>query len=124
MITTEQIEKYKDAKAKLQYWKKQELLLRNEICSNLFENKVGWFNVKYEVEGFKITAKSKVKYAMDLEEIQEMSVEGKLTQTDVECFKSKIELIESKIKKLGEDSILWSAITQSPATPELEIKNV
>jgi len=118
------IDEWKEAKAKLTHYKAEEIRLRNEICDKMFEGSVGWFTSKATIGEYELTAKSKSKYKIDSDKLKMLGDTKQLTQTDVDCFKPKVELIESKIKKLSEASNLWQAIETSPATPELTLKEV
>lgn len=118
-ITEQQASDWKFAKQQLAIWKSAELELRNEICDQLFNSRVGWFTVNDQENG--LSAKSKLKYNVDAVILKELELEQLLSQEDVNCFKPKVELNESKIKKLPKESNLWKAITVSPATPELKV---
>lgn len=104
---------------KLQNVKEQEMKLREELCENLFNGKVGRFVVTDKFPDFNIKATSKVTTALDEDILKDMYED--LSELEQAAIKFKPSLVAKQYNKLPAESLLHEAVIQKPATPTLKI---
>lgn len=103
--------------------KKREVELRREICSELFNGKIGEFKHKEVIGEFEVEAQSKINRKVD--PITVSAIWEILSNSEKACVRFKPELNLSQYRKLPEDSQLHEAVTETPsATPVLKVKAI
>lgn len=94
--------------------KEQEMGLRKQICSTLFEGSESKGIIKFDANGIFYKANNTTTMKIDQEALNGMWED--LSETEKECisFVAKV-----KWKDLPENSILWDIITEKPTTPTI-----
>lgn len=119
-----------EAKSRLWVWvedqmkkfKSSEMKLRKEICNEIFDGEEGKFTKKQKFpdSGFELSATSKVNVKFDNDILND--IVDDLDDDEEECLKRSIAPVISGLNKLYDSSILWRAVEEKPATPELKVK--
>lgn len=114
---------YIEAKAKLGFWKKKELEIRNEILEEMASAKDEG-SVSKTVDGLKITASYKMNRSIDKAVLS--NIWDSLNQEESECIEYKPTLVLKEFRKLEEvgKSILLDAVVLKPAQGSITIKEV
>jgi len=109
------------AKSKLDFWKKKELELRNEILESMSGEKDEGV-VTLDEKEFQI----KATYVMNRVIIKDVfdSVYNKLSDEEKECIKFKPEVVLKNFRKLEDkgESALLDAVTLKPGQGSIKIK--
>lgn len=100
--------------------KAEELMLRKEICADLFDGEQGEFKVNKETRNLIVVATSKVTRSLDNEALSTMMSD--LSDEEKDCVKFKPSLDTRKWRKLPEDCLLNQAVIEKPATPTLTVE--
>lgn len=120
MITEVKYKKWLALRQQLQKVKDEELMLRKEICVELFDGATGEFKAKRETKNLIVEATSKVTRSLDEEALR--SISDNLNDEERECLKYKASLDTRKWRKLPDDSLLHEAVVEKPATPTLVVE--
>lgn len=105
----------KDIKAK-------EAIARRELCSELFDGRVGDFKVVHETATYKVVAKSGVSRSLDADAYE--AIEDDLTPQDREAIRFKPSLVKKLYDKLPKDSLLHEIITEKPSMPTMTMERL
>lgn len=125
-VSFSELEEWYKLYTQLREIKEKEAHLRRQICGNLIDEQPdihsGKVQYKDIIGSFKIKAEQALYYKLDTEVLAD--IWDILTEDELDCIKLKPELVVVKLKKLDEDSILWSAVVTKPAMPTLTLNPV
>ena len=115
VVAAKELKKLKAAEAKL----------RIEICTELFKGRKGVFTEKEDFGPFHLKAKSQTSLKVDYGLYDKQGFMDEVWQymTDEEkaVFDFKPSISKTALKKVDEDSDVYSFITESPSMPSLEV---
>lgn len=121
MLTREAILAWQIAKEKLNQLKDYELRLRKVVTDSILGDKLEGSKTEKAFD-FKLTAKAVVNYTIDKAALELYA--NRLTDEELECIKYEPKVVESKYKKLPEDSLLHRVVTAKPGTPQLSLEEI
>lgn len=122
----DKIKKWEFVKGRLSTAKAEESELRREICEEIINGRAGKAltiekTVKKDFDDFIAVAKSNTTWKINAEEWEKTFDD--FSEAEKKCVVDKPAISKTNLNKVDDDSKVYDALFEVPATPTLEVKH-